>query len=117
MRLYCTENPEWGFHGEMVRVGQDANEAFDLAARQIGDETKTGGFAAAEFLDSRYGRQFGDDVVNATTQGLDLPRAIKAAIDRWMSWTIGSQISRETGIPADLPYLTGIVANAEIMTY
>jgi hypothetical protein len=46
---------------------------------------------------------------------LELEPAIHAAIERWMSWTIGRTISRDYGIPRGLPYLTGFVAHCEIV--
>lgn len=85
MRLYCTENPGWGFHGEMARIGVDAAEAFDQAARQIATATHGDGFKAALFLDSRQGRHFGDSVANYI-DSLPLDKAIHAAVGRWIDW-------------------------------
>ena len=42
-------------------------------------------------------------------------QAIEAAVERWMGWRIGRRIERETGIPRDLPYLTGFVTHMEIL--
>ena len=38
-----------------------------------------------DFLDSRHGRHFADDVHNGVHAGLDLTAAIEAAIARWMA--------------------------------
>ena len=63
-----------------------------------------------DFLDSRMGRHFADDVVgNMTGCGIGLEAAIGSAIRRWQGWRIDRQTEREHGIPAGLPYLTGWV--------
>jgi hypothetical protein len=63
-----------------------------------------------DFLDSRMGRQFADDVVgNMTGCTIALEPAITSAIRRWQDWRISRQTERDEGIPAGLPYLTGWV--------
>ena len=62
-----------------------------------------------DFLDSRHGRHFADDVHNGIHAGLDLTEAIEAAITRWMGWTINRETSREIAMPKGLPYLKGFV--------
>jgi hypothetical protein len=63
-----------------------------------------------DFLDSRMGRHFADDVIgNMTGCNIDIETAIKSAIRRWQDWRISRQTEREEGIPAGLPYLTGWV--------
>jgi len=71
--------------------------------------------AVRDFLDSRHGRHFADDVANELFDGCNLPNAIATAVERWMSWTVGRCLSRETGIPRGLPYLVGFVTDCEIM--
>ncbi len=68
-----------------------------------------------DFLDSRHGRHFADDVANNIFDGHPLRGAIDVAIERWMNWTIGRRTSRETGIPRGLPYLLGFVTDCEII--
>ena len=70
--------------------------------------------AVGDFLDSRHGRHFADDVANGLAAGRELKAAIAAAVQRWMGWTIGRRTTRETGIPIGLPYLTGFVIHCEI---
>jgi hypothetical protein len=72
-------------------------------------------YAVRDFLDSRHGRHFADDVVNKITEGLSLHAAINAAIARWMTWKIDRKISHQTGIPTGLPYLLGFVFDGEIL--
>lgn len=63
-----------------------------------------------DFLDSRMGRHFADDVVgNMIGCNIGLEPAITSTICRWQDWRISRQTEREEGIPAGLPYLTGWV--------
>jgi len=70
--------------------------------------------AVRDFLDSRHGRHFADDVANGLVGRRAIEAAIDAAIMRWMGWTITRRTIRETGIPTGLPYLTGLVTHCEI---
>ena len=108
-----TQNPDWGFFGT-IRHDTDPEQAWDTALPAIATATGCAHTAVGDFLDSRHGRHFADEVANGLFQGLTLDAAIDAAIARWMGWRIGRRTARETGIPHDLPYLTGFVANAEI---
>lgn len=113
-----TANEAWGFFGTM-RHHADPAEAWALAlpAVAVATDATTDATtdAARAFLDSRHGRHFADDVANGLFAGLGLAAAIDAAVARWMGWTITHRTSRETGIPAGLPYLTGLVIHQEIM--
>ncbi len=115
-----SQNEVWGFYGTISHLedprASDPNEAWKLAFDAIRQATHLGDEAIRLFLDSRNGRHFADDVANALSpsQNTTLKEAILAATERWMGWTITRRTSRETGIPAGLPYLTGFVANAEI---
>ena len=68
-----------------------------------------------DFLDSRHGRHFADDVANGLWKGETLKAAIDAAIARWMGWRIDRKTSRDEGIPRGLPYLTGWVTHFQIL--
>ena len=109
-----TANQAWGFFGTM-RHHADPAEAWALALPAVAVATDATTDAARAFLDSRHGRHFADDVANGLFAGLGLAAAIDAAVARWMGWTITRCTSRETGIPAGLPYLTGLVIHHEIM--
>jgi isocitrate dehydrogenase len=68
-----------------------------------------------DFLDSRHGRHFADDVANGLCTGEPLAAAIDATIARWMGWRIDRKTSRDEGIPVGLPYLTGRVTHVQIL--
>ena len=63
-----------------------------------------------DFLDSRMGRHFADDVVsNMIGCDIDCDMAIMSTIRRWQDWRISKRTQRDEGMPTGLPYLTGWV--------
>ena len=81
-----------------------------LIAEAIGASSEDEMIGIRDFLDSRIGRHFADDVVgNMTGCNIGLEAAIAAAIRRWQVWRIDRATERSEGIPAGLPYLTGWV--------
>ena len=108
-----TQNQAWGFFGSTANFA-DADTAWSIAFPAVAKATGASAEGVRDFLDSRYGRHFADEVHNGLHAGLGLAGAIDAAITRWMGWTISRTISRETGIPKGLPYLTGFVNHCEI---
>ena len=110
-----TRNEAWGFFGTMTQLDADAHQAWNAASAMIAAQTDASPEGVRDFLDSRHGRHFADDVANGLHAGLGLEAAIEAAIDRWQGWRIGRRTSRETGIPAGLPYLTGFVTHFQIL--
>ena len=108
-----TGNPTWGFHGA-IALAADADTAWPLAMTAIAAATGCTPDEVRDFLDSRHGRHFADDVANGLFAGMAMPEAIAAATRKWMGWTIGRRTARETGIPQGLPYLTGFVMHAAI---
>jgi hypothetical protein len=75
------------------------------------------GRAVRDFLDSRHGRHFADDVVSELAKAgpEHLEAAIEATIGRWQGWRIGRRTFRDEGIPAGLPYMTGWVTHFGIL--
>ena len=108
-----SENLAWGFVGTIAHHA-DADAAWPLAMTAIADATGCTADEVRTFLDSRHGRHFADDVANALVEGPSLAEAIATAATKWMGWTIGHATARETGIPKDLPYLTGFMMHAAI---
>ena len=109
-----TANQAWGFYGTSSAFA-DADTAWAIAFPAITKVTVSSAEGVRDFLDSRHGRHFADDVHNGIHTGLGLERAIDAAITRWMGWKIDRNTAREHGIPKGLPYLTGFVGLYEIM--
>lgn len=95
-------------------MGEPAAEVWPRAFTAIADATGAEADAVRAFLDSRHGRHFAYDVMGNLERGSTLDAAIAAATARWMNWRISRRASRETGIPAGLPYLTGFVLDAQI---
>jgi hypothetical protein len=112
-----TRNEAHGFYGTITICplrDRRSDEVWTLASKLIaiamhaGSEDEMTGIR--DFLDSRMGRHFADDVVGALqNSALESETAISSAICRWKGWCISSRIAREEGIPAGLPYLTGWV--------
>jgi len=109
-----TRNEAWGFYGSTAGF-TDADAAWGIACPAVAKTTGATAEGVRDFLDSRHGRHFADDVYNGIHAGLALEAAIDAAITRWMGWTISRNTARETGIPKGLPYLTGFVGLYEMM--
>ena len=111
-KIPATQNESWGLFGTL---GEHAEAAWPIAMTAISDATNQPLNSVRAFLDSRHGRHFADDVLNALHAGSDLPAAIDTATQRWMGWTIGRLTSKQHGIPKGLPYLTGFVIHCEIV--
>jgi len=109
-----TRNEAWGFYGTS-RHHADPDQAWSLAFTAIAKVTGGSPEGVRDFLDSRDGRHFVDDVANRLSDDNSLAAAIAAATDSWMDWRIDRRTSRETGIPMGLPYLTGFVTHFEIL--
>ena len=106
-----TENEAWGFWGTM---GEQAAAAWPIAFAAIHDATVADPESVRAFLDSRHGRHFADGVIDGMAKLQPLEEAIATTINIWMAWRIGRRTSRDTGIPAGLPYLTGFVISEGI---
>ncbi len=89
--------------------------ASTLIAKAIRATTEEEMIGIRDFLDSRMGRHFADDVVgNMVGCKIDTETAIRSSIRTWQDWRISRQTERDEGIPAGLPYLTGWVQHFAI---
>jgi hypothetical protein len=112
-----SRNEDYGFFRTLtVCPGRDrrSTEVWTLASLLIAEaihaDSEDEMIGIRDFLDSRIGRHFADDVVgNMTGCNIGLEPAIAAAIRRWQGWRIDRATERSKGIPAGLPYLTGWV--------
>lgn len=117
-----SRNEDYGFFGTLNRCPQRDRRSADvwtLASRMIAETIDANSademIGIRDFLDSRMGRQFADDVVgNMTGCEIGLEPAIASTIRRWQDWRISRQTERDEGIPAGLPYLTGWVQHFAI---
>lgn len=114
-----TRNEAWGFFGTIDRIENDpaanAAKAWEIASRTIAEATEASAKGVRDFLDSRSGRHFADDVASELWKRETLKQAIDAAITRWMGWRIDRVTERDHGIPRGLPCLTGWVTHFAIM--
>jgi hypothetical protein len=110
-----TRNEAHGFFGTMQTAGADPMQAWNAASAMIAAATDASPEGVRDFLDSRHGRHFADDVTNELAKGRGLEDATEAAVARWMGWRIDRRTYHEEGIPAGLPYLTGWVTHFQIL--
>ena len=117
-----SRNPDHGFFGTLTTCPERDRrsvEVWVLAATLIAKATRATTeedmIGIRNFLDSRMGRHFADDVVgNMVGCKIDSETAIKSAIRTWQDWRISRQLERDEGIPEGLPYLTGWVQHFAI---
>jgi hypothetical protein len=83
-----TRNEAWGFFGTIQTAGADPMQAWNAASAMIAAETDAAPEGVRDFLDSRHGRHFADDVMSELAKAGPgkLEEAIEAAIARWQGW-------------------------------
>jgi hypothetical protein len=59
-----TRNEAWGYFGTLQRAGADPMQSWTAASAMIAAETEASAEAVRDFLDSRHGRHFADDVAS-----------------------------------------------------
>jgi len=79
-----TRNETWGFYGAMQLGGADPMQSWNAASAMIAAETDASAEGVRDFLDSRHGRHFADDVLSALADlGTHRPEAaIESAVAR-----------------------------------
>jgi hypothetical protein len=112
-----TRNEAWGFFGTLSQAGADPMRGWAAASAAIAAETEASPEAVRDFLDSRHGRHFADDVAGeiAARGPEQLEASIAATVARWQGWRISRRTFRDEGIPAGLPTLTGWVTHFGIL--
>lgn len=112
-----SRNEAYGFFGTLTVCPQRDRRSAEvwalastLIAQAICADSEDEKIGIRDFLDSRMGQCFADDVIgNMTGCNIDCETAIKSAIHRWQDWRIDRATERSEGIAAGLPYLTGWV--------
>jgi len=112
-----TRNEANGFFGTLTicplreqRTAEVWTLASILIAQAVHADSEDEMIGVRDFLDSRMGRHFADDVVGELQSGVaNSETAINTAIRKWLGWRISRRTEREEGIPEGLPYLTGWV--------
>jgi hypothetical protein len=110
----ASKNEARGFYGT-IEQHAEPEQAWALAVAGIMKSTGRCDQAVRDFLDSRYGRHFADEVAMGLCSGRDLLRALDEAIERWVDRRIDGAIESELGTPEGLPYLTGFVCMHEAL--
>ena len=118
-----SRNEDHGFFGTVTlcpKRDRRSAEVWTLASRLIAAaicaDSAEERIGIRDFLDSRMGRHFADDVTDALKGGApDSETAIEAAIRTWQDWRINRETERDDGIPAGLPYLTGWVQHFAVI--
>jgi hypothetical protein len=119
--ILISRNEGYGFFGTM-RHWATPEDAWNIALAAVAEATGCAFHEVRDFLDSRYGRHFADEVVGklSTSRVPHNSAIIQVAIDRavkeWSGWMISKRTSRATGIPMGNDYLTGFVIHAAITT-
>ena len=112
-----SRNEDHGFFGALTICPQrdrTSAEVWALAstliAKAVRGNSEDEMIGIRDFLDSRMGRHFADDVVgNMIGCNIGCEAAIRSSIRRWQGWRISRKTEAEEGIPEGLPYLTGWV--------
>lgn len=118
MTMTKSRNEAWGFFGTMGHVaGLDQAAAFAAAVELIVEASSLDANEARAFLDSRMGRHFADEVLNAMGPDYtNLRAAIAATVNTWMNRTV-RRIKNHPGLDRaalGLPHLVAYAIAAEI---
>lgn len=118
-----SQNTAYGFYGTMtICPERDCTSdtlwtlASTLIAEAVNAESEAEMIGVRDFLDSKLGRHFADEVIDAMRLGKTSTKAaIDATIDTWMTRTISAGTERSHGIPKGLPHLDGWVTHYAIL--
>ena len=71
--ILASRNLEWGYWGTLARIendpAADPAKAWAIASRRIAEATTASPEGVRDFLDSRHGRHFADDVAGELARG------------------------------------------------
>ena len=118
-----SQNTAYGFYGTVTTCPlRDCTSAtfWTLASTLIAEAVNAQGEAEMigirDFLDSKMGRHFADEVIDAMrTARTSTKAALEATIDKWQRRGISAQTEASHGIPEGLPQLEGWVVHFAIL--
>jgi hypothetical protein len=118
-----SQNTAYGFYGTVTTCPlRDCTSAtfWTLASTLIAEAVNAQGEAEMigirDFLDSKLGRHFADEVIDALrTARTSTKAALEATIETWQRRAINAQTEASHGIPEGLPYLDGWVTHYAIL--
>ena len=87
-----TTNEDWGFFGTAAGF-TDADKAWEIAFPEIAKVTMGSAEGVRDFLDSRHGRHFADDVHNGIHAGLKAHRSAGGAKGARGPMPLGSRVA------------------------
>ncbi len=119
--ILSTRNTSYGFYGTITAtpLRDRTSDAFwALASARIaaaaGCTREVEMEGVRDFLDSRMGRHFADEVVDRMARGTPAEQALEETIDSWCHQRISRATERDEGIPAGLPALVGWIQHFAI---
>jgi hypothetical protein len=115
-----TRNTDYGFYGTITAtpLRDRTSDAFwalastHIAAADCTREVEMEG--VRDFLDSRMGRHFANEVVDRMARGTPAEQPLDETIAEWCRQRISRATERHEGIPAGLPALVGWVQHFAI---
>ena len=121
--ILTSKNTAHGFYGTMTICPQrdcTSDTLWTLASTLIADAVNAEGEAemigVRDFLDSKMGRHFADEVIDALRSGgANTKAALDTTITKWMRRGISAQTEASHGIPEGLPHLEGWVVHFAIL--
>ena len=118
-----SQNTAYGFYGTVTTCTlRDCTSdvfwtlASTLIAEAINAQGEAEMIGIRDFLDSKMGRHFADEVIDALRSGeTNTKAALEATIDKWQRRGISAQTEASHGIPEGLPRLDGWVTHYAIL--
>lgn len=107
-------NYSWGFWGTIAMAGYDPASAWAAALPCLHDATDHDPYAIRDWLDSRAGRHFADQVVGSLTLGTELHDAIERAVAQRMAQYVTDTAPPELAPAIGMPTLWAEIALAEM---
>jgi hypothetical protein len=116
-----TRNTDYGFYGTITTTtlrDRTSDAVWRLAFGRVAAAADCRGEVELEgvrdFLDSRLGRHFADEVVERMARGVPAEQALDETIADWCRQRISRATERDEGIPPGLPALVGWVQHFAI---